>query len=129
MEKVFFDERQVKITDKRFINENVVIPISAIVSVRLDKGSIQSGVSGWPLILIAFPLTYFLVFGHYVYALLNFFAALGYLYYWSSQNKSTDFFTIFVSTSGGDKQAVVSDDLEFTKSVFSVLNDVIINRE
>ena len=85
--------------------------------------------SGWPLILIAFPLTYFLVFRHYVYALLNFFAALGYLYYWSSQNKSTDFFTIFVSTSGGDKQAVVSDDLEFTKSVFSVLNDVIISRE
>lgn len=128
MGKVLFDERQVTVTDKRFVNENVVIPISAIVSIRLDKGSIQSGVSSWPLFLIALPVPFLLAYASYLYVIIMLLAFFAALYYWSSQNKSRTFYTIFVSTSGGDKQGVVSDDLEFVEKVFKVLNEVIINR-
>ena len=136
MEKTYFDEGGVLVTDKRFASGATMFPLSAIASIRLEKNLIKNKVTKWPLLPIYFGLMisihYFAVESWFVATLWAFATVLGALWfarYAIKKTKPVAEYVIWISVGGGDKEGVVSSDLNFIEKVHVTLSEVLINRQ
>ena len=119
-EKVFFNARNVNVTNARFIAQGQTYAMSGITSIKSYQQD-PSRVS---------PIVVFLIGG--VFAIAGgvaTFIGLGIIalaiVMWASQKKT---FSVLLNTASGESEALTSDDSRFISQVVEALNEAIIYR-
>ena len=128
MEKLFFEYDDVKVTNTRFINGANTYAMSGITSIKLREKKpnmldviIYSVIS---LILLILSVNNPQV-NITVLLLALVFIALAYFNF----KKKKTLYEIILSTSGGESQGLISDQVEYTNQVLTALNQAVIYRD
>ena len=124
MEKVFFEYDDVKVTNTIFINGANTYAMAGVTSIKLrEKKPSMGDVLAFVVISLALmgfvdkePVALFPAIGSAVFAF--------FLY-----RKKKTLYAIILSTSGGESEGLLSNQLEYTKQVVDALNQAIIFRE
>jgi hypothetical protein len=124
MEKVFFEYDDVKVTNTRFINGANTYAMAGVTSIKLrEKKPSMGDVLAFVVISLALmgfvdkePVALFPAIGS---------AVLAFFLY----RKKKTLYAIILSTSGGESEGLLSNQLEYTKQVVDALNQAIIFRE
>lgn len=124
MEKVFFEYDDVKVTNTRFINGANTYAMAGVTSIKLrEKKPSMGDVLAFVVISLALmgfvdkePVVLFPAIGS---------AVLAFFLY----RKKKTLYAIILSTSGGESEGLLSNQLEYTKQVVDALNQAIIFRE
>ena len=124
MEKVFFEYDDVKVTNTRFINGANTYAMAGVTSIKLrEKKPSMGDVLAFVVISLALmgfvdkePVALFPAIGS---------AVLAFFLY----RKKKTLYAIILSTSGGESEGLLSNQIEYTKQLVDALNQAIIFRE
>lgn len=131
MEKIFFEYDDVKVTNSRFINGANTYAMAGVTSIMLrEKYPNMKGVyllSFLSLLAIYFAITLFFVNALFWGLLIP--AVMLPYYAYSTYKKAKKLYAIVLTTSAGETDALISDQIEYTKLVHTALNEALIFRE
>jgi hypothetical protein len=127
MEKIFFEYEDVKVTNTRFINGSNTYAMAGVTSIKLreKKPSYNDVVA---LIALAALILYSAFAGGFKVEIFGIAILTGVLSFWISRKKRSQY-AIILSTSGGETEGLISNQLEYTNRVLGALNEAIIYRD
>jgi len=115
-EKVFFEERGVKVTNARFVIGGETHSMSGVTSVRSQANKINRK----PLFILAAIGAVAAIF-HWI----GFVLIAGAVAWWFLQKQT---YSVILSSASGNQDALTSPDLPFIQNVVNALNDAIVHR-
>jgi hypothetical protein len=127
MEKVFFEQGSIKVTNSRFINGTTTYPIAGITSIVADVKEPSYSSAGW----VAFVGIIFLIRGivpPVSWGSIAFFVLLLVLAFGIVRTKKPKFLIVF-GTAGGDKDGLVTEDKVARDTVLQALNDAVAHKD
>ncbi len=127
MEKIFFEQGSIKVTNSRFINGTTTYPISGITSIVASAKEPSYSSAVW----VAFVGVLFLIggivppvaWGSIVFAVVLLVLAFG-----IARTKKVQYLIVF-GTAGGDKDGLVTEDKAARDTVLQALNDAVAHRD
>jgi hypothetical protein len=118
-EKIFYEQGKIKVTSARFVANSETLPMSNVASVRIQKmysfrqlfiaGFFGVGLFCLLMALFGYMVLFWILAG-VVFALV----------------KPT--YGLYIETTSGSKQMLISKDTDYLDSILSHLNDAIIHR-
>ena len=123
MEKVFFEQGSIKVTESRFVNGTTTYPINGITSIVADAKEPSYSSAGW----VAFVGVIFGIVGiapPIGWGAIAFGVFLLVMAFGIARTKKVQYVIVF-GTAGGDKDGLVTEDRIARDAVLKALNDAV----
>ena len=124
MEKIFFEYEDVKVTNSRFINGASTYAMAGITSIKLREKKPRM-LDVFICILLVLILLFKAAENNEYLIPAILLAILAFYFY----KKKKTLYAIILATSGGETEALLSNQLNYTTQVVNALNEAIIYRE